>query len=92
MWWRHPNIDKPIAAKDGKVFYFLLWHAFEEEGYSQKLYFWDKDKQITGLMELSDGKTVHLRKLKDRMSRIANDKVYRDPYLTDLKFPVEKNY
>lgn len=92
MWWRGQNIDNPIIDKNGNYWEFKVWHDFVEGIYLQKIYFWDKNKDTTGVIELNGGNTVHKNKLKDKMKKLANDISYRNKYLLDLKFPLEKNY
>jgi len=92
MWWTSDNLDKPIKAKDGTTWEFLVWHGTINSVDLQRVFFWDKKKTITGMLELKDGATVHRIKLKDKIKKLANDKEYRDKYICDLKFPIEKYY
>ena len=92
MWWTANNMDKPIKAKDGSTWEFLVWHGVLNGASHQKIFFWDIDKKITGTLELKDGSTVHRNKIKDKIKKLANDKSYRDKYLCELKFPIEKYY
>lgn len=85
-----PKFRRTIIVKDGKVWEFLIWHGFVEGIHTQKLFFWNKDKSIAGFLELKDENTIHIKKLRDRMKKIANNKTFRDNYLSELKFPVEK--
>lgn len=92
MWWKYQNLNKPIFGKDGKTWEFLVWHDLTNGVYIQKIYFWNQDKTITGILELNEGNTLHIRKLKDKIKKIANDIEFRNQYLCQLKFPLEKNY
>ena len=92
MWWKDQNIDKPIIAKNGETWEFQVWHDHVDGIYIQKIYFWDKDKSTTGVIELKGANAVHKDKLKDKMKKVANDKSLRDKYSFELKFPLEKNY
>jgi hypothetical protein len=92
MWWKDQNLDKPIIGKDGKTWEFMVWHYHINGIYVQRIYFWDKDKNVTGIVELKDGNSVHVSKLKDKMKKLANDNTFRDKHLSQLKFPLEKNY
>lgn len=90
MWWKGQNLDKPIIAKDGTEWHFLVWQNLVHGVHQEKIFFWDIDKKTTGIVELPE--SVHINKLKDRMKKIANDKMYRDKYICDLQFPIEKHY
>jgi hypothetical protein len=35
---------------------------------------------------------LHVRKIKDRMHRIAKDDTYRSRFLRPLRFPVERHW
>lgn len=92
MWWKGQNMDKPIIAKNGEIWEFLVWHGHTDKIYNQKIYFWNKDKSTTGIIEFNEGNTIHISKLKDNMKKLANDKSFREKFLLVLKFPLEKNY
>lgn len=92
MWWTGQNMDKPIVAKNGSAWAFLVWSDFENGIHIQRIFFWDKFKHETGIFELKGGNTVHRNKLKDKMKKLANDKRFREKYLCEIKFPVQQNY
>jgi len=92
MWWNGQNLDKLILDSEQNSWSFRIWHDFIDKIYVQRIYFWDSKKEITGLVEFKDHQTLHVKRLKDRMSKIAKEKSYRDKYLCDLKFPIEKYY
>lgn len=92
MWWNEQNFGQPIVSKQGIQWEFKVWHGYEAGIYIQRIYFWDKFKQTTGLLVFTGDQTIHKTKLKDKMIKLANDSVFRSKYLSELVFPIEKNY
>jgi len=92
IWWKEQHMDKPIIAKDGSVWNFLVGHDFINGIYSQQIFFWSDKKDVTGIIDLVHPNTIHRNKIKDRMKKVANDKVYRDKFIKNIEFPIEKNY
>lgn len=92
MWLTNQNLDKPVKGKDGKVWHFLIWAGSIEGNYMNRIFFWDTDKKTTGIIELKENEIGHIKKLKDRMKKLANDAAYRSRFLCDIKFPIEKQY
>ena len=92
FWMKQPGLRESIEDKNGTVWIFKYWSDINGEDCMQRVFFWDKEKLITGLMELKDGKTIHWSKIKDRVIKLANNKAYRDKFICELKFPVENNY
>ena len=92
MWWKSQNLDKPILDRSGKKWHFAVWHDHINGVYTQRIFFWNYDKSISGLLELVDSQTVHISKIKGKMKKLALNQEMREKYLCDLKFPVERNY
>jgi hypothetical protein len=92
IWWKNNGMNKPIIAKDGAVWNFLVGHDFINGNYSQHIFFWSDKKDITGIIEIVHPNTIHRNKIKDRMIKIANDKEYRDKFIKKIDFPLKKNY
>jgi hypothetical protein len=92
MWWEDQTFNKQILDRDQNAWSFRVWHDFVDKIYVQRIFFWDAKKEITGLVEFKDHQTLHIKRLRDRMIKLAKEKSYRDIYVCDIKFPVEKYY
>ena len=71
---------------------FKIWHDFDGNNHIQRIYFCDSRKEITGMVEFKDDQILHLRRLKDRIIKLAKEKQYREKFLCELRFPIEKYY
>jgi hypothetical protein len=89
-WWRGQNLDKPIVGQDGIKWHFLVWHDSVEGIRTQRIFFWDESRTQTGLVELRGNKTLHVKRIKDRLAKIAKDRMYRNKHLRPLEFPIER--
>jgi len=96
-WWRGQNLNKPIRAQDGCIWYFRVWHGFEtnEAGWKeqrQRIFFWNDEKSIMGRIQFKSDQVLHVSKVKQRMIKIMTEENYRSKHLEELHFPIEKNY
>ena len=80
--------SKIIHDKSGKEWHFELWMGLQ----GQSIFFWNKSKTTTGLMQFPYGKLLHWNKLEERMLKLAKDPEYRNQFLQPLKFPLKRNY
>jgi hypothetical protein len=92
LWIKQPGLRETIEDKNGTIWFFKYWSDIHGKDFVQRVYFWDSEKKVTGLMELKDGKTIHWKKIKDRVIKLIKDKSYREQFLCQLKFPIESNY
>ncbi len=92
MWWRNQNFEKPISDSSGKSWYFRVWYDFTDGLEVQRIFFWDEEKQETGIIELHGDKTVDHKKIKQRIIKIVQDASYRQKHLCALRFPIERYY
>ena len=92
IWWTDQNMDQPIVGPDGTEWHFLVGHDFDGGEYVQRVFFWDENRATTGVVEWRGSETLHVRKIKDRMRRIATDGTYRSQFLRPLRFPVERHW
>lgn len=92
MWWHGQNLDKPIAGPDGTVWHFRVWHDHVDGIYTQRIFFWDDQKTETGLLELRDDQAIHVKRIKDRLAKLAKDCDYRRQFLRPLQFPIERHW
>jgi hypothetical protein len=92
IWWIGQNLDQPIVGPDGTTWHFLVGHASDGGEYVQRVFFWDENRTTTGLAEWRGSQTLHVRRIKDRLRRIANDEEYRSRFLRQLRFPVERHW
>jgi hypothetical protein len=91
-WCIGQNLDKRIEGPDGTTWFFLVGTDNEEGVYVQRIFFWDEAKAITGIAEWRGDDTLHFRRIKDRMWRIAKDAEYRERFLQPLDFPVQRHW
>jgi len=91
-WWRGQNLEGPMHGPDGRSWHFLVWHGSLDNGYSQRIFFWDEGRSETGLVELVDGDTLYITKIRDRQRKIARDAAYRARWLRPLEFPIERHW
>jgi hypothetical protein len=89
-WWRGQNLDRPIVGPDGTVWHFRVWAGHIGGILSQRIYFWDEAKAESGLLDLVGEQTLHVRRLKDRIKRLARDREYRSKFIQPLDFPIER--
>ena len=92
MWWNGQNLNKPVTGKDGKEWHFRVWHDHVDGEYTQRVFFWDGTKRLTGVVELLGDRARHVSRLKGLFRKIASDVEYREKYYCDLEFPVERHY
>ena len=92
MWWTGQNLDGPIYDKGGNPWYFRVWHDILDGNEYQKIFFWNEDRSQTGVLELTNDQVLHVRKIKQRMAKLAKDPTYRSRFLKPLEFPIERFY
>ena len=91
-WWRGQNLGRPVVGPDGTAWHFLVWHGHVGGVYWQRIYFWDEARSETGLLDLTEGRALHIRKIKDRLRRLAGDAEYRRRFVRPLEFPIERHW
>ena len=92
MWWTGQNIEQEIKDNSGKTWIFRVWHDHVNGIYVQRIFFWTQDKTKSGFIEYKDSQTLHISKLKDRMSKIAKNEKFRNKLLRSLEYPIEEKY
>ena len=92
MWWNGQNLDKPARDKKGRLWHFRVWHDHLDGVYTQRIFFWDDEREEMGCAELGGGETLHVSKIKQRMRKIIADPTYRASLARQLRFPVERYY
>ena len=92
MWWKSQNLERPVRARDGRVWNFRVWHDVFEGAHTWRIYFWDEAREVTGCAEFVAEQSLHITKVKQKMRKIVTDPAYRDKFRRDLKFPVERHY
>jgi hypothetical protein len=92
MWWRGQNLEKPVLDSAGKPWNFRVWYDFIDGMQMQRIFFWDENKQETGIVEFQRDQALDHKKIKQRILKIVHDPEYRKKYLCKLKFPVERFY
>ena len=92
MWWKSQNLSRPFKSADGRVWHFRVWHDIVGGTHTERIYFWDDSKELTGCAEFGGDQSLHVSKLKQRMRKIATDPAYRDRFRRELQFPVERHY
>jgi hypothetical protein len=92
MWWNYQNLDSARKDKDGSLWHFRIWHDHIQGIYTQRIFFWDETRRITACLELSDDQTLDTSRLKQRINKIMTNSGYRQKFLKELNFPIEKHY
>jgi|GEM_PF-3981523 len=92
MWWHRQNLDKPVINQVGERWHFLVWHGDTEGMYRQRIFFWKEDFSETGIVEIPESQALHIRRLRQRIAKLANDPEYRKRFLQPLQFPIERHY
>jgi hypothetical protein len=90
VWWRGQNLDKPVIGPDSTKWYFLVWSGSIDSVRIQRIFFWNESKTETGLVELREDETLHIKRIKDRFAKIAKDRAYRRQFIRPLEFPIER--
>jgi hypothetical protein len=81
-----------MKARDGRVWHFRVWHDFVDGVHTERIYFWDESRELTGCAEFAADQILHISKMKQRMRKIVTDPAYRDKFRRELQFPVERHY
>lgn len=92
MWWKDPAFDKIITDAHNNEWSFKVWFEVKDDNKTQRIFFWDSNKIITGMVEFKNDQSIHFKKIKDRLIKLANDESYRNRFRCSLKFPLEKYY
>jgi hypothetical protein len=74
IWNRSQNLTGPIVDAKGTPWSFLYGWDFADGVETQRLFFWDETKEVTGLLELHGDACLRVRRIRDRMKRLANDR------------------
>jgi hypothetical protein len=61
-------------------------------GYAQRIFFWNEGKDVTGVVLLLPGKTLHISRLRTLIQKVVADQTFRDQYRRELNFPLERHY
>jgi hypothetical protein len=90
MWLRGQNLEKPVFGTAQRKWYFQIWSGDLDGLYVQRVFFWDEEKSHTGLIEFREPNTLHIRKIKQQLAKIAKDATYRKRFALPLKFPLQR--
>jgi hypothetical protein len=90
IWHRSQNLTGPVVDANGTAWSFLVGSDFVDGIHTQRIFFWDGTRRVTGLLELRGDTCLHVRRIRDRIKRLANDSEYRERFLRPLDFPVER--
>jgi hypothetical protein len=90
IWWRGQNLTNPVVDAGGTGSHFLVGHDHVDGIHTQRIFFWNTARDVTGLLELRGDTALHVRRVKDRIKRLANYARYRERFLRPLEFPLER--
>jgi hypothetical protein len=90
IWHRGQNLAAPLVDAKGTSWNFLVGSDHIHGILTQRIFFWDETRGVTGLLELRGDACLHFRRIRDRIKRLANDPGYRERFLRPLEFPVER--
>ena len=63
-----------------------------DDVHTQRIFFWDDPKSVTGFLEYAADQTMHISRLKQVMTRLVKDSQFRSRHLRPLRFPIERHY
>ena len=92
IWQRSQNLSARVVDAKGTSWYFLVGWDFADGILTQRIFFWDEAREVTGLLELRGDACLHVRRIRDRIKALANDPEYRGHFLRPLEFPVERHW
>ena len=92
IWCRSQNLTGPIVDAKGTPWSFLVGWDSTDGVETQRIFFWDETKEVTGLLELRGDACLHVRRIRDRTKRLVTDREYRGRFLRRLGFPVERHW
>ena len=84
------SLTTTIVDAKGTAWHFLVGHDYTDGIETERIFFWDGARDVTGLLEFRGDACLNVRRIKDRMKRLANDPEYRGLFLHPLKFPVKR--
>src|SRR5262245_23605113 len=90
IWHRSRNLIAPVVDANGTSWNFLVGSDFTGGIQTQRIFFWDETKEVTGLLEFRGDACLHVRRIRDRIKHLANDREYRRRFLRPLEFPVQR--
>jgi hypothetical protein len=93
-----PN-EKSRQDRKGNRWHFHYWHSSrfvfpspDAQHRAQRLFFWNDDKSVTGVVLYTAGKTVPYARIKNMIAKLVANENLREQYTKPLAFPVEKHY
>ena len=81
---------KPDQSDSGCRGHCLVGHDHVDGIFTQRIFFWSAARDVSDLLELRGDTALHIRRLKDRIKRLANDPEYRERFKRPLEFPLER--
>jgi hypothetical protein len=90
--------EKPRQDKSGKRWNFCYWQspfAFsgeEKKHKSQRLFFWDDEKELCGAVLFPSGHTVPYTRIKNLIIKLVAEPDLRAKYKREVQFPLERYY
>jgi hypothetical protein len=91
VWCRGQNLEKRVDST-GREWQFRVWVDFVNGRPVQRIFFWNKERTDSGILEFKGDQTLHIRRIRDRISKLVKDAEYRGRYRRPLRFPVERHY
>ena len=96
MWWDHQNLNSPRTSANGTRWNFRVWHdTWTSEGtvlYAQRVFYWDDDQTLCGVVLLPPGQTLHVSRLRALIEKLAAEPALREQHRCDIRFPLERHY
>jgi hypothetical protein len=95
MWWDHQNLNMPRTDKSGTKWNFRVWHevlALQRLQHVARVFFWDEEKDSTGVVLLGPEVNTHVRVLHGVIEKLLADSKFRVKQLRRLRFPLDRHY
>ena len=90
MWWNHQNLNAARRDKAGVRWNFMVWHDVVDGVHKERIFFWNEDRDSTGVVEFSPG--IHVKQLHAVIDKLVADPQLRELHSRELLFPIERHY
>jgi hypothetical protein len=89
------STEKFLQDKKGNRWNFHYWYGgalAPAHQQAQRLFFWNDDNSVEGVVLYPPNKTVPYTRIKDMMAKLAANESLRKQYSRPLLFPLGKHY
>lgn len=73
------------CIEPGKRWNFREWHDFAGESFRESIFFWDDEKENTGVVHFDPG--VHVSRIHRTIKKLVEDTAFREANSKAIRFP-----